>query len=147
VLDESLALARAADSRYASGHALATSGDLDWRRGRASQAVTPWTDALTVFAELADRRGVAGCLERIAVASADAGDGEAAAWLFGAAQAQHATLGLQLRATQETDHAHFASYEQQEVARAGCPGAWSTGQNASLAESVAYARARSNLDR
>jgi non-specific serine/threonine protein kinase len=138
VLRESMQLAQATQSRYASGHALAASGDLRWMQGSAADAVDLWKRALTAFAELADRRGIAGCLERLAVASLSADQAEAAAWLFGAADAQHAALDMQLRRERPIDHAHFATWAQQESARVAFGSAWLSGQSASLSESVAY---------
>ena len=66
-LDESLDLARAARSLYATGHALATLGDLVWGQGDTRQALPLWREATEVRARLTDRRGIAGCLERLAL--------------------------------------------------------------------------------
>src|SRR5207245_7697020 len=70
VLEESLALADSVQSRYARSHALATLGDLLWGQGESARAVALWRQALEVSAELADRRGIAGCIERLALALA-----------------------------------------------------------------------------
>src|SRR5262249_32683024 len=67
LLRESRRLAFATQSRYAAGHALAVSGDLEWLHDNAANALDLWRSALVAFSELADRRGVAGCLERLAV--------------------------------------------------------------------------------
>jgi predicted ATPase len=139
VLVESLRLADSVGSRYASGHALATTGDQEWLMGHASHSVALWRRALSAFAELVDRRGIAGCLERLAMALAAAGKHETAAWLFGAADAQHGGLGIQLRGDEAVDHAHFATWAQQEEARHASAAAWSLGQSASVGESVTRA--------
>jgi hypothetical protein len=139
VLGESLSLAQAAQSRYASGHALATWGDLRWEQGDPHDAVTAWSDALGVFSDLADPRGIAGCIERLALALLRSGRLEAAAWLFGAADAYHVALGLPVRPRDGADHAHFAQYADQQPARESFPAAWSAGSTASLHEAVARA--------
>ena len=48
-------------------------------------AVALWRESLLVRAELTDRRGMAGCIERVAHALAAQGQFDAAAWFFGAA--------------------------------------------------------------
>jgi hypothetical protein len=138
VLEESLALAEAAHSRYARAHALATLGDLLWGQGTDERATSLWRQALGVASELADRRGLAGCLERLALVVADSGQLEAAAWLFGAAEAQHKVLGVDLRPDAEADHAHFVAVTQQQFGEAYAA-AWSAGQAASVDEAVSRA--------
>ena len=139
VIQEALSVARAAQSRYTTGHALATWGDLLWARHDVPGAVEAWHGALIVFSDLTDRRGVAGCLERLALAIAHYCRIESAAWLFGAADAQHAVLGMQLRQGEHVDHAHFAQYQDQETAREAYPFAWSAGREASIHDAVARA--------
>ncbi len=137
-LDESLALAEAAQSRYARGGALATLGDLRWAQGGVAGAVQLWRASLGLHAELADRRGIAGSLERLGLVLATSDQLEAAAWVFGAAAAQHTRLSMEVRYDGEPDHAHFAG-----VTRRNFPEAfdvpWSAGQEATLEEAVAYA--------
>ncbi len=58
VLEESLQLARSAQSLYATGHALATLGDLVWGQGDTRRAAPLWREALLVRARLTDRRGI-----------------------------------------------------------------------------------------
>jgi predicted ATPase/DNA-binding XRE family transcriptional regulator len=139
VLRESLSLAQAEQSRYASGHALATWGDLRWARGDPRGAAAAWKGALIVFSDLMDRRGMAGCIERVALLLARSKRVEPAAWLFGAADAQHAALGLQLRQRQGTDHAHFAQYADQQPLRDASPDEWLSGSAASPHEAVTRA--------
>jgi non-specific serine/threonine protein kinase len=139
VLRESLELAQAEQSRYASGHALATWGDLHWSRSNPRRAAAAWKAALIVFSDLADRRGVAGCIERIALLLARGNQPQAAAWLFGAADAQHTALGLQLRQREGTDRAHFAQYADQQPVRTAWPDEWTAGSAASLHEAVTRA--------
>jgi len=137
-LEESLALAQAAQSRYATGHALATLGDLLWGRGAAERALPLWREALEVVSELDDRRGIAGCLERLAWVLAASGRLEPAAWLFGVADAQHRLLGMELRHGVDVDHAHFVAVTQRHLGEAFAD-AWSAGQKASLDEAVTRA--------
>jgi hypothetical protein len=65
-LEESLAVARAAGSRHASGQALATLGDLAWRRSDTARAIGLWQQALELRRELQTRRGIAISLEQLA---------------------------------------------------------------------------------
>jgi hypothetical protein len=138
VLEEGLELAEAAQSHYATGHALATLGDLLWGRLESARAVELWRKALRVVSELRDRRGIAGCVERLALVLAASDKLESAAWLFGAADAQHKALGIQLRNDEQIDHAHFVVVTREQMGKA-LAGAWSAGQGASLEESVARA--------
>src|SRR5207248_1915446 len=104
-----------ARSRYACSHALATLGDIRWGRGQGLKALAFWRRALGVVSELADRRGIAGCIERLAFALAAAERLDEAAWLFGAAEAQHKALGMELRDDAEADHAHFVAVTRQQL--------------------------------
>jgi predicted ATPase/DNA-binding XRE family transcriptional regulator len=140
LLQESLALAQSAQSRYASGHALATSGDLLWGQSHLARAVAYWRSALAVFSDVADRRGIAGCLERLALALARSDHAEPAAWLFGAADAQHLRMGMPLRSDDDqVDHAHFVRDADRQPAQSAFPEAWAAGQQSSLKDSVAKA--------
>ena len=130
-LDESLGLAQAAQSRYATGHALVTLGDLAWRQGNAERALAFWRQALTVRSELAERRGIAACLERLALGLAASSQFEPAAWLFGAADAQHKVLGVGLRHDEEIDHVRFVGLTQLHLG-ADFATAWSAGQTSTL---------------
>jgi predicted ATPase/transcriptional regulator with XRE-family HTH domain len=134
-LEESLGLAQAAQSRYATGHALVTLGDLAWRQGNAERALSHWRQALEVRSELAERRGIAGCLERLALVLAASNQFEPAAWLFGAAEVQHRVLGIALRHDQEIDHLHFVGLTRQHLG-ASFATAWSAGQASTLDEAV-----------
>ena len=115
LLEEGLALAVAAQSRYATGHALLTLGDLVWQQGDAERAIPLWQRALEVRWQLADARGTAGCLERLALGLAASDQFAPAAWLFGAAAAQRNKLGLGLRLDVETDHAHLVAVARQNL--------------------------------
>jgi predicted ATPase/DNA-binding XRE family transcriptional regulator len=134
-LEEALALAEGADSLYARCHALATLGDLLWGTGEAKRAVPLWRHALAVGAQLADRRAMAGCLERLALALAASDRLEPAAWLFGAADAEHRMLGMELRSDAEADHAHFVAVTREHFGDE-YDAAWSAGQAAPLDEVV-----------
>jgi hypothetical protein len=59
--------------------------------------------------------------------------------MFGAADAQHARLGMQLRPGERVDHAHFARSLDQELMRRAFPAAWSAGQSASFNAAIARA--------
>src|SRR5262249_39089867 len=114
-LHESLELAKGAQSRYANGHALAALGDLMWGQGNARRALPLWREALLVRSQLTDRRGIAGCIERLALVLAASDRFEAAAWLFGAAEAQHRMLGIAPRHDEELDHEHLQAVTRQAL--------------------------------
>jgi predicted ATPase/transcriptional regulator with XRE-family HTH domain len=135
VLEESLALAMVAQSRYAAGHALAALGDLVWQLGDAERAMTLWQRALRVRAELDDRRGIAGCLERVALGLAASHRFEAAAWLFGAAETQHQALGVRLHHDEEPDHQHLLEVTREQLGEAfSAP--WAHGQSSTVDDAV-----------
>jgi non-specific serine/threonine protein kinase len=136
MLHEALELAESINSHYAAGHALATLGDVRWAQGEAEPAVTLWRRALGVVCELDDRRGIAGCLERLALVVASRGQSEQAAWLFGAADGQHSALGIGRRADDEVDHAHFVTTNEPNDLRAQFGEAWADGQAASVEASI-----------
>ncbi|MDQ6675227.1 MAG: helix-turn-helix domain-containing protein [Chloroflexota bacterium] len=138
VLQESLALAEAAESRYALGHALATLGDLAWRQGDASGAISLWQRSLVIRSQLADRRGLSGSFERLAWGLAASDQFQAAAWLFGAAEAQHNVLGVGLHHDEQIDHAHQVTVVRQHLG-ADFTAAWSDGRAASLDEATNHA--------
>jgi predicted ATPase/transcriptional regulator with XRE-family HTH domain len=138
VLEESLGLATAAQSAYATGHALLTLGDLVWQLGDVERAIGLWRRSLVVRSRLTDRRGVAGCLERLALGLSASGQFDSAAWLFGAAEAQRQALGIGLRHDQTPDHDHLISVTRDHLS-ASFDSAWSAGQTASLDAAVGRA--------
>src|SRR5262249_51860370 len=138
LLEEARRIAEAAQSLYAAGHALATLGDLAWRRGDVEQAASLWRQALAVRSRLADRRGIAGCLERLALALTADDRLEAAAWLFGAADAQHEVLGIGLRHDEEIDHAQLVTATRQRLGDA-FERAWLAGRAATPEEAATRA--------
>ena len=135
VLEESLAVAEETQGRYAKGHALLTLGDVMWRRGAFERALPLFRQALEVRAELADRRGVAGSLERLAWVLAARGRYEAAARCFGAAEAQHQALGIELRHDEVADHRRLVAAVRTDLG-AAFDGLWAEGRNASADEAV-----------
>jgi non-specific serine/threonine protein kinase len=139
-LHESLGLAKRTQSLYATGHALATLGDLTWGQGNARRALPLWREALVVRSQLTDRRGIAGCLERLALVLAASDRFEPAAWLFGAANAQHRVLGTALRHDEEIDHEHLLGVTRQSLGPA-FDESWRAGQSASTDAAVACALA------
>jgi non-specific serine/threonine protein kinase len=139
-LQESLGLAKRTQSLYATGHALATLGDLTWGQGNARRALPLWREALVVRSQLTDRRGIAGCLERLALVLAASDRFEPAAWLFGAADAQHRVLGTALRHDEEIDHEHLLGVTRQSLGPA-FDESWRAGQSASTDAAVACALA------
>jgi non-specific serine/threonine protein kinase len=139
VLEDSLALAESIHSRYALGHALATLGDVTWAQDHEQRAVALWRRALGVVCELEDRRGIAGCLERLGLVLARREQVADAAWLLGAADAQHAALGILRRDDDVIDHAHFVAASEQQRVRGMQQAAWEAGQAASLDASIARA--------
>ncbi len=143
-LKESLRVAQACESRYTTGHALLTLGDFAWRQGDIDRAMTFWRQALVVRAELGERRGIAGCLERTALALAENEAFEAAAWAFGSADAQHRVLGVRLRHDEEVDHARLLGATRRRLGDAFLT-AWSHGQSATVDEAVAWALDHTSL--
>jgi non-specific serine/threonine protein kinase len=135
MLEESLGLAESVQSHYAAGHALATLGDVKWAQGDADAAVELWRRSLGVVRELEDRRGIAGCLERLAQVLASRGQAEDAAWLFGAADGQHTALGIQGR----VDDTRIIGVTDHDQLRAQFVEAWASGQAATVEESIRHA--------
>jgi non-specific serine/threonine protein kinase len=138
-LHEALRHADAIDSRYASGHALVTLGDLAWRQDRIEQAMSCWRRALMVRAELADRRGIAGCLERVAWALTARDKLTFAACVFSAAEAQHRLLSIELRPDERCDHLHHLTTVRRRLSEEALERAWSAGQSCTLEEIVGQA--------
>jgi hypothetical protein len=97
-----------------------------------------WRQALIVRSELGERRGIAGCLERVALVLAANEAFEAAAWAFGAADAQHRVLGIRLRHDEEADHARLLGATRRRLGNAFL-NSWSAGQSATIDEAVARA--------
>jgi hypothetical protein len=94
-LGESLALAEAAQARYAMGHALMTLGDLHWRRGDVERAMLFWRRARrpgTARRSTRHRRQP----RAVGVGLVAGGQCESAAWLFGASAARHRLMGMDL---------------------------------------------------
>jgi non-specific serine/threonine protein kinase len=117
------------------GHALLTLGDLHWLRGEADRAIPFWHRALIVGSQLADPRGIAGPIERLAWGMTRRGQFESAAWLFGAADAQYRMLGVALRHDEELDHDDLMCQTRQNLGRA-FDKAWSDGQASTVEEAV-----------
>jgi tetratricopeptide (TPR) repeat protein len=135
VLKESLRIAQAVQSRYTTGHALLTLGDVAWRQGDIDRAAALWRQAMVVRSELGERRGIAGCLERAALVLAANEEFQAAAWLFGAADAQHRVLGIRLRRDEEADHARLIGATRRRLGKTFLM-AWSDGEAARIDEAV-----------
>jgi hypothetical protein len=115
-----------------------TLGDLAWQQADFEQAVTLWRRALVVRSELADRRGIAGTLERLALGLAASDQFETAACLFGAAQAQHDALGIELCHDAETDYVHLVGLTRQHLGDA-FGGVWAAGRASTVDEAVSRA--------
>jgi hypothetical protein len=135
VLEESLAVAEASRSRTALGYALITSGDAAWRHGSVERALGMWRRALVMRWELADRRGVADSIERLAWGLAATQQFSAAAWLFGAGDAQRSTLAIELRNDEQPDHVQLETATRQHLGDAFAS-AWSAGHGATAEEAV-----------
>ncbi len=138
LLEESLTLAESAQARYAAGHALMTLGDLRWRRMEFDQALPFWHRALAVRSDIADRRGIASALERVAWSLSRCDQFAAAAWMFGAAEAQHRLLGVDLRHVELNDQLDRIAATRLALGDAFAS-AWSAGQDATLDEAVSQA--------
>jgi non-specific serine/threonine protein kinase len=144
LLEESCALAEASESLYATGYAVATLGDLNWSQGDVDEATLLWQRALVLAQELADRRAITSGIERIAVSLTAHDRFEEAAWLFGAAEAQHSLLGIQTRDNREIDHLHFADVTHRRLGPA-FDVAWAAGHASSVDDAVTFARAHAVL--
>jgi non-specific serine/threonine protein kinase len=135
ILDESLGQAEAGPSLYARGHALLTLGDFAWREGQVDTAARLWRQSLAARAELWERRGVAECLERLAFVLVATGRFDAAAWLFGAADAQHKVLGTDRRREEANEHTAQVTLTREHLG-AAFEGIWSEGQAAVVDDAV-----------
>jgi len=135
VLNEALARAEPAQARYALGHTLMTLGDLFWRQHDRERAIGMWRRSLMVRTELADRRGIAASLERLAWGLTVTEVFDLAAWVFGAADAQHEILGVRLRHDEQIDHAHQLSVARRQLGPA-FEDAWSAGRVSTVDEAV-----------
>jgi predicted ATPase/transcriptional regulator with XRE-family HTH domain len=138
LLAESLAVAESAQARYPAGHALITLGDLHWRRKEFDQALPFWHKALAVRSRIADRRGIASALERVAWSLSEYGQFTCSAWMFGAAEAQHRLLGVDLRHVEVNDHLERLAATRTALGDEFTH-AWSAGQNATLDEAISEA--------
>jgi non-specific serine/threonine protein kinase len=136
VLREALQNAREVGSRYASAHALVTLGDLAWRQDRTDRAMTCWRRALQLRAQLADRRGIASCLERLAWSLTARDQLAFAACVFGAAEAQHKQLGIDLRHDERVDHVRQLSQVERRLSSEAFVAGWSAGLVCSVDEAV-----------
>ena len=123
-------------SRYASAHALVTLGDLAWRQDRPDQAMSCWRRALQLRAQLADRRGIASCLERLAWSLAAREQFAFAACVFGAAEAQHKHLGIDLRHDERIDHVRQLTMVQRRLSIEAFAAGWSAGLVSGVDEAV-----------
>lgn len=138
VIRQSLALARSGQSRYASAHALSTWGDLLWAQDNCAGAPRLEGRADRCF-------GSGGCTRCCWSPGAHGGCARAlftreeATWVFGAADALHSAIGMQLRRGDGVDLAHYAQFEQQQALRQKFPSAWLAGHAATSREAVARA--------
>jgi non-specific serine/threonine protein kinase len=135
-LREALQQAETIGSRYASGAALVTLGDLAWRQDRVEQAMSFWRRALMVRAEMADRRGIAGCLERISWGLTARDKLTFAACVFSAADAQHRLLSIDLRPDERCDHLHHLTTVRRRLSEESYDRSWSAGQSCTLDQIV-----------
>jgi tetratricopeptide (TPR) repeat protein len=137
-LEESLALATAAQSLHATGQALMMLGDLVWHQGNAERAIGLWRQSLEVRWGLEDRRGIAGCLEHLALALAARGRFESAAWLFGAAEALRTRMGLVQRHDDQADYIRLVEVAREALGEAFTT-VWADGQAATMDDAVTRA--------
>jgi non-specific serine/threonine protein kinase len=141
-IEESLALARTAGSQTGVGYAVATLGDIAWQRGVRREAVENWQQALAIRRQLADRRGIADGLERLAWGLSASERYTAAAWLFGAADAQQVVLGVHPRPDEAADHAaqlaNTRAHLDDEAFRAAWAAGFAASGSASLEDALAF---------
>jgi len=113
-------------------------GDLIWHRGDAERAVGLWRQSLEVRCRLEDRRGIAGCLEHLALALTASGRFESGAWLFGAAEALRTRMGLVQRHDDEAEHTRLVEVAREALGEAFSP-VWADGQTATMDDAVTRA--------
>jgi non-specific serine/threonine protein kinase len=135
-LREALRHAEAVDSHYARGHALVALGDLAWRQNRLDQAASCWRRALMVRAELGDRRGIAGCMERMAWTLTARDKLAFATCVFSASEAQHRFLSIDLRPDERSDHLQHLATVRRRLSQESLERAWAAGQNCTLDQVV-----------
>jgi hypothetical protein len=133
VLGEALDRAEVARSRYATGQGLLTFGDLAWRQRDIDAPMSRWERALVAL-ELVDRRGIASCLERLAWGLAAQERYTFAACAFGAADAQHRLLAIDLRADEWRDHDRGLGTVRRRLSDEAFAAGWSAGQTCNLAD-------------
>jgi tetratricopeptide (TPR) repeat protein len=94
--EEGLALASEAGDLWVAALSLGNLGSLELLSGDAKRAAIHFAGSIAARRELRDKRGLAGCLEGTAIVAQLTGRIEAAARLFGAAEAQRETIGASL---------------------------------------------------
>jgi non-specific serine/threonine protein kinase len=138
-LREALHHAEAIGSRYASGAALVALGDLEWRQDHIERAMSCWRRALMVRAEMADRRGIAGCLERMAWGLTARDKLAFAACVFSAAETQHRLLSIDLRPDERCDHLQHLTTVRRRLSEESYDRSWSAGRSCTLDQIVSQA--------
>ncbi|GAB2964657.1 LuxR C-terminal-related transcriptional regulator [Amycolatopsis acidiphila] len=100
-----LELAEEVGDTWFRSYSIWNAGTVQWRRGRADEALTLLRDALRLKREITDELGLAVCLETIAAATADS-DPDRAAKIFGVAVARWARMGATVTTIPWTGPAH-----------------------------------------
>ena len=127
-LTESLALGRGGDP-WTRSHALWGLGLVRLQTGEPAEAARVEETALALMREVDDRSGTALCVEALAWAAAEAGDGDRAARLTGAAEAVWRSIPAELPAPL----ARFRERCARSVRRAAGESVWSRGREAGRA--------------
>jgi non-specific serine/threonine protein kinase len=132
-------LTRSAGDLWLLGYALYGLGAGGLASGRFEQARTSILESLQTRWSLADRLGIAKCLEALSRIAAQAGAYERAARLLGAAEALREQAGGALFFRDDADRELVVKVATAALGEAGCAAARATGRGLSLAEAVRYA--------
>lgn len=145
--EEGVALARAAGHRHALATGLGGLALLDAREGRTDEAGVHFAEALRLFLELGDPGSLAQTLEGAAAAlpSGSAAGQEAAARLWGAAEAYRAQTGIPLTPGERDAYERAVATARASLGEPAFGDAWAAGGRLSPEQAVEEARAALRL--
>lgn len=139
LLDESIALDRAAEnSVYLGGH-LTDLGLILLERGDDERAAELFDDALKIHHEMGHIRMVSTTIEALAAIAGKHGHPERAARLYGAAQALREYAGYPLEDPNRWHYAHYVDLAREQVNNQSFSAAWAAGQTLSMDDAIGYA--------
>jgi len=142
LLEESLAMCTAMDNRWAIASTLVNLGDVLRRLGEGGPARSSYARALVIFREVDHPHGIATALiglAAVAVEEGDAGCGERAARLHGAAEALGMTPEQRLMPAEQDDIARTETGARARAGDAAYSAARAAGVAMPLDQAIAYA--------